>query len=176
MLDVETGGLEPKTDRLLQVGLHHPFSRRSLEFYVLGPGRVTDEALHANNLDLNVVEAQGLAPADACREVEDFLVRVASPGGEGARLRFCGHNVAFDVAFLRELFALEGKKLPGVLGYNRMLCTSSLLYAEILRGNLPQSCSSLDNAASHFKIPIPSGRHTALVDAKLAFAVLSNLL
>lgn len=156
--------------------MYHPFARRAEEFYLLTPSGTLSEAPVGVGLGLTPVTAEGVFAADACGRIQTFLSRVASPGGTGGQLRVCGHHVAHSLEFLRELFRNAELEIPAALGHEGVLCTASLLSAEILRGNIPAKCGDLDSAARHFKIPISSGNRTSLLDAKLAFAVLSNLL
>jgi DNA polymerase III subunit epsilon len=95
-------------------------------------------------------------------------------GGEEVTL--VGHNIGFDVAFLRKL-AFEGgrEQLAGIS--HRALDTHTLLYVLALENRIPVSATKSDGAFRHFGIQVPpSKRHTALEDARATRALLLAIL
>src|SRR6267142_2412170 len=76
-----------------------------------------------------------------------------------------GHNVGFDVAFLRKLAFLAGKEEVAELSH-RAIDTHTILYMLYLKGLLPREALSSDGAFRHFDVkPTNGDRHTALGDA-----------
>ena len=59
-------------------------------------------------LDPKVIAETGLTPAAACDAIEAFLEKNA-PGRDWL---LCGHNIAFDVNFLKRLYRLAGREYP----------------------------------------------------------------
>ena len=183
VLDTETGGLNPHTDALLTVGLAGPFGL-SIELPVLDFGRCVPEAMKVNKIDLLAHREKALPPIQVLREVEDFIrkvrnMTVSESAPEGEKLYIAGHNVHFDLAFLRRLVNLAhptNPDLPRGLG-GRTIDTHTLLWAEYAKGNLPNSATSSDGAFRHFSIEVEEQeRHTALGDAKATRKLLERLL
>lgn len=183
VLDTETGGLNPHTDALLTVGLAGPFGL-SIELPVLDFGRCVPEAMKVNKIDLLAHREKALPPIQVLREVEDFIrkvrnMTVSESAPEGEKLYIAGHNVHFDLAFLRRLVNLAhptSPDLPRWLG-GRTIDTHTLLWAEYAKGNLPNSATSSDGAFRHFGIEVEEQeRHTALGDAKATRKLLERLL
>ncbi len=165
-LDVETGGLDPARNALLQVGMWYPYAGLETEFYVKdSAGAIDSRALEVNNLALSDVLADGLEVEAAAKAVVHFIdkARQKMKEGKGGRnLYMVGHNVAFDLAFMRRLFLGSDIRTPKELLYNRYLDTHTLLFS---RG----APTSLSSAADYYRVPVdPSTRHTALADAKIA--------
>jgi DNA polymerase III epsilon subunit-like protein len=158
--DTETGGLNPETDALLSVGLvdyQDGKILRSEEVLIDASGLVCDpKALAVNHIDLDLHHAySGLLRTD------------------GATLRR-GHNVFFDVGFIRRLFA------PDVLRKmvsHRMLDTCKCWVPGSIRAAFPDGIGKLDQAMAHFGLTMPEGkRHTALGDALVTAELYTRLL
>jgi DNA polymerase-3 subunit epsilon len=113
-----------------------------------------------------------LNPGDAVHEIESYLGRV-SPREEAVLV---GHNVGFDMSFLRKLAYLAGQEaIKGLC--HRTLDTYTLLYLALSRGLVPQSALSSDGAFEFFAIRVPSERrHTALGDALATRELFAKLL
>ena len=160
-LDTETGGLNPFHHSILSIGLISGDGQHSDEFFVREKDIVTDpRAMAVNRIDLNDVHTQGLSPAEACDRLEAFGAKVCPEGGVIA-----GHNIAFDIAFLRRLYNLAGRSIPGLFCH-RTLDTHTLLWALGMAGKIPSHIRSSDAAFQYFDIePSEELRHTALGDA-----------
>lgn len=215
-LDTETGGLNPEVHPLLSVGVVDGAGERLADFFVLDAclHLATDEALAVNRISLAEVNDEGIAPPDAAsaitRIVDEKRSQLAQAhaesGAEGDPPRpvIVGHNVGFDVAFIRRLFsmavgaaatlavrtcrsadaldqALESARgvhrIPPEFGY-RTIDTFSLLSGAAVAGLVPWSAvGSLDAAVDHFGIKMPEGqRHTACGDALACREVVARLL
>lgn len=172
VIDTETGGLDPGEHSLLTLALITGRDTARLALTIAEPEiRVTPRSLEINRLDPVQIAATGLAPAAACEAIEGFLEAQAP----GKSWFLCGHNVGFDVAFLKRLYRLAGRPYPAKLGH-RTLDTHTLLWALGAAGKLPVLPGS-DAAFAHFGIePPPELRHTALGDAVATRVLLERLL
>lgn len=168
-LDTETGGLDPLKHDLLSVGLvvwtDGEITARK-EVLIKGqPERCNTEALAVNRIDLESHNSQALDKAEAVREILNFL----EEHFDKFPVIVAGHNVGFDIAFLRQLFHSQGFDFDHYFSH-RSIDTSSILQYLGLLQNLPneevQKMASSDRAFKDYGIRVPKGkRHTALADA-----------
>ncbi|GIV31617.1 MAG: hypothetical protein KatS3mg029_0968 [Saprospiraceae bacterium] len=168
-IDTETGGLNPFKHDLLSVGLvvwadGQIVARK--EILIKGhPRRCTEEALAVNGIDLKTHNQNALDKASAVQQIIDFL----HEHFEKLPVIVAGHNVGFDIAFLRQLFLSQGLDFDQYFSH-RSIDTSSILQYLGLLQNLPneevQRRASSDRAFRDYGIEVPRGkRHTALADA-----------
>lgn len=171
VLDTETGGLSPETDALLSVGLvdwRDGEVLRSEEILVDAEHLACSEkALTVNNIDLDLHHAYSVTRAEAAERIRDFCAPMGRPV-------LAGHNVQFDIGFVRRLFA------PDVLRKtfsHRVLDTLQILLYLGHAGLIPAEIAKLDQAMAHFGIEVtPGKRHTALADALATAELYSHLL
>ena len=173
ILDTETGGLDPLLHSLLSVGLVSGDGTRTDEFFVREPNMVTNpRSLAVNRLDPAQVARDGLEPVEAVVRIEAFLD--AYPGPRPVMV--VGHNVAFDVAFLRRLYGMANAPFPPDFSH-RTVDTHTLLWALVSQGKLPAHVRGSDAAFAHFDIAPPDAlRHTALGDAVATRDLIERLL
>lgn len=106
-------------------------------------------------------EQHAVSPAQACARIEAYLAETFGPGAVTA----IGHNVGFDIAFLRRLAFLAGQDQIRGLSH-RMIDTHTLLRVLAMKERIPERAVTSDGAFEHFHIDFASGtRHTALGDA-----------
>lgn len=170
VIDTEAGGLDPLVHSLLSVGLVSGEGDRVTEFFVREPEVVVSTSgMAVNRIDLAQVEAEGLSPAAACDALEAFLAPIERP-------MLAGHNIAFDLAYLRRLYHLAGRAMPKSMAH-RTVDTHSLMWALRIRGRLPAHVTGSDAAFAHFEIAPPTeARHTALGDALATRLLVERLL
>lgn len=158
VLDVETTGLSPQRDRLLEVAL----------VTVASTGRVVDEWATRINPQgpVGATHIHGITQADVANapifaEVLDEVAR---------RLRgaaVVAHNARFDLAFLRAEFARAGWKMP----FLPCLCTleaSSYYLPDLSRRRLADCCEAAGVRLSN--------AHAALGDAKATAGLLQHFM
>ncbi len=178
VIDTETGGTDPGEHSLLSIalvrvgrgtpGAPSPTWGVFVKEPVLS---VTPEALEINQIDLRTLGARGYPPRGACSALTLFF---AQQGLDPKRVLLCGHNVAFDVGFLKRLYRVAGVTYPD-FNY-RTIDTHAIMWALGAAGKMPM-CSSLDEGLAHFGIKVPEGeRHTALGDAVATSKLLLSLL
>jgi DNA polymerase III epsilon subunit-like protein len=171
VLDTETGGLNPETDALLSVGLVDWCDgqvTRQTEILVDAAGLICDpKALAVNNIDLDLHHAYSVSRDEAAQQIQTFCQPMGRPW-------LAGHNVQFDIGFVRRLFA------PDVLRKtvsHRCLDTMQVLAYLGHCGRIPDGIGKLDQAIAHFGIEVPAGqRHTALADALATACLYTKLL
>lgn len=113
-----------------------------------------------------------VAPNEAVQQIERYLTELIP--NDAATL--VGHNVGFDMSFLRKLAHLAGlDQLPRIS--HRSIDTHTLLYLAAKQHAVPNSVVSSDAAFELLNISPPSReRHTALGDAMATRALFLRLL
>src|SRR3990167_620283 len=105
-LDLETTGLNPKTDRVIEVGavLWDLESKRPmviLNDLVNSVTEIPPEASKVNGISWVDINDYGVAPCEAYDSLAKLMARCDY---------FLGHNInAFDIPFLKEEFARVGE-------------------------------------------------------------------
>ena len=90
------------------------------------------------------------------------------------KITIAGHNVQFDVNFLKVLFSENNEDFSKFFSH-RIIDTSSILYYLYLAGYLKQRAISSDEAFDLFEIKVER-RHTALGDAIATAKLFTKLL
>lgn len=174
--DTETGGLDPQMHSILTLGavvwedgkvLDHGF-----HFIVQEPGwegGITQEALDVNGLTREQIMA-GASPSFVVTAFEQWL----NEHGIYGRAKLGGHNINFDIGFMKRLYRLAGRKWP--FDYH-VIDTMAAAQILILAGRLPVKYVNLDTLTKHFgiKIRAGAGKHNALEDATATAKLLSTL-
>jgi DNA polymerase III subunit epsilon len=169
VLDTETGGLDPTVHSILSLAL----VTLDLESRTIGPSIeikisegvyiVNSEAMAINNIDLKEHSIDAKTPTGSINIIKQFLKGHRTP------VNLVGHNVQFDIGFLKRLYRLADNKMVGNYGdlfSHRVVDTCSILRFLHHSGKVPIDVSSSDRAFAHFDIKIDKkDRHTALGDA-----------
>ncbi len=162
-LDLETGGLEPKRDPILAVGML-PVRRGTIrlgEAFQSLVRPLPDGAISAES-----VRAHQLVPGDVrdAPPLEDVLREVDERLGDGVLLV---HQAAIDVSFLRRAYAATGQRWPKP----RVVDTVNLLVRLAKRARLidpaaPDRLPNLNLSAARRHLGLPEyAAHDALTDA-----------
>src|SRR6267142_1287442 len=163
VIDIETSGLNPFMHEPLALGIV-PVSQAVSPFqiYIRPPSiNWTDYAKGVFSGYADAWEREAVSPTLALERASEYL-RSLSTSGLATPV---GHNVGFDVAFLRKLAFLAGKEEVAELSH-RAIDTHTILYMLYLKGLLPREALSSDGAFRHFDVkPTNGDRHTALGDA-----------
>lgn len=116
VIDTETGGLDPQVHSILSLGAvvypYEPSVNEFSEFVLERPVVVDTKALEVNRINLVEHSTRALSPEKAW---EKFLLFVnAQPGlfKLFGRVVLAGHNIPFDIGFLRRLHRLSGDQTP----------------------------------------------------------------
>ncbi len=180
-IDTETGGFDPKNDSILSLGAVVWQDGKFLgkfEVYVREPTiQAAPEALAVNKIDLAWLEANGKAPAVALAEFEAFLNHHFPPVGDKlTRVTLAGHNLNFDLGFIKRLYEMGGGKF-GKRFASRVMDTSGVMAFLMLTGKLPSESPTTDFGFNHFGIAFAAGeRHSALADCVATAQLFNHLI
>ncbi len=173
-IDTETGGMVPDKHSLLSIALVVWENKEIISSteLLINDGRlcVTQEALDINGINIETHKKTAISPQQAIDKIL-FFVEKHFPGKN--KVTLAGHNVQFDVSFLKFMFSQQNKDFSSYFSH-RVIDTSSILYYLYLSGKIDQKAVSSDMAFDLFNIKV-KGRHTALGDA-IATAQLFNKL
>lgn len=180
-LDTETGGTDEQLYDLLTLGMvlvdEKDFSRHG-EFYghlELESYRVTPIAMRINKINLAEIDREGVGyPKE---EMINAIYRFLSRHKESLPITVIGHNVDFDLRFLRKLFkdCNRDDEFYDVFSYRKIDTSTLLQTVSILKPEY--NISSLSDAIKFFNVKFDMyKRHNALEDAKGTIQVYENLL
>jgi DNA polymerase III epsilon subunit-like protein len=163
-IDTETGGLDPRVHSLLSIGLvrwEDSVITKTKEILINdGKLNVTDAALAINKIDLNRLKIKAISQTEAIQEI---LLFIEWAGSQQDKITLAGHNVGFDIKFIRNLFESQNYNFDDYFSH-RSIDTSSILHYFYLTGKLDTKIVGSSDAFKHFEIEV-RGRHTALGDA-----------
>lgn len=114
---------------------------------------------------------EAVPPVKAFAAIQDWVR--GSIGGSPVTL--VGHNVGFDMAFLRKLAWQAGHLDLGLFAH-RSIDTHTLLYLGWLEELVPEEALTSDGAFEAFGLHLRETRHTALGDALATKALFLGLL
>ena len=179
VIDTETGGLNPYRHSIFSLGAvcwRHGKSLERIELLILEPKLTyTKRALKVNKINLEDHRKKGLKPAEAVTRFNRFLEKNFSKVLLHSKITLAGHNVSFDVGFLRRLYRRAEANFDEFFSH-RVLDTASIIRFLNLTGKISLASASLDKAIKHFNIKIePKKRHTALGDAEATAKLLNKL-
>jgi DNA polymerase-3 subunit epsilon len=162
-LDLETGGLDPRHDPILSVGMV-PVREGGIRLGEAFSSLVRPEEARA--IDPDSIRAHHLLPGDV-REappIGDVLALVDARLQEGALLV---HQAALDVPFLRLAYKRSGLHWPAPPVVDTVaLLIKAAKRARFLDPNAPDSEPELNLAAARRQLGLPDyGSHDALTDA-----------
>jgi len=178
IIDTETGGLDPAVQSILSIAAV-VWNDGGIEdhYYTLvaEPEIVAEEgALKVNKLTVAQVQDEGVSPLAAFHGLQSMLQK----HDMRTDVRLVGHNVAFDVGFLKRLLRLAGQEAAyrKMFSY-RSLCTQTgaLLLEQAGRIDLPGGSASLDALVKLWAIKLDrTDGHNALADAFATAGVLNK--
>jgi ATP-dependent DNA helicase DinG len=152
-LDIETTGLDPQTDAIIEIGaVRFEGNRIEDEFTTLiNPGRHIPEFISG----MTGITDEMVRQADHIRDILDKLVAFV---GDAPIL---GHNIQFDLSFFKKYNIFELNETIDTYELASVLLPSSSRY-------------NLDSLGRHFGIPNPEW-HRGLNDAKITFHLYQRL-
>ncbi|MCR8956336.1 3'-5' exonuclease [Variovorax sp. S2] len=173
-IDVETSGANPFKHEVLAIGFS-PIDESIPSKTVYIRHNEIEWSPHAHEIFLNYSEEwekQSVNPTLAHKEIENYL----SQHFRDHAITPVGHNIGFDLAFLRKLAFQSGHEhISGIS--HRAVDTHTLLYVLALKNIIPISATTSDGAFSYFGIGIEDkDRHTAIGDAEATSDLLKKIL
>jgi DNA polymerase III epsilon subunit-like protein len=180
VIDTETGGLDPAKYSILSLGAvvwREGKLEDQFEVFVAEPQPVFEaEAMSVNRIDVDWLRLNGVDPKEAIERFHLFLRKNFGTFPPTERISIAGHNVNFDVGFLKRLYAFTTYNYSDIFSH-RLLDTAGILRFLSISGKLDLNTASLDEAIEYFKINIDdSQRHTALGDAIATAQVLNYMI
>jgi len=174
-IDTETGGLDPNKHSLLSLAMVVWEDMEIIDSQELlindGKLSVTKEALSINKIDIEKHKKSAILSSQA---IEKIVAFIGKHFPHQRKITLAGHNVQFDVNFLRFFFSQNNENFSKFFSH-RIIDTSSILYYLYLAGHLKQKAVSSDDAFELFKIKV-EGRHTAIGDAIATAKLFTKLL
>lgn len=163
VIDVETSGTNPHVHDVLAVAVVPLDAHKEpLEVYIRQHPIVWSARAREYFENYQTAwEQQAVSPREAYRRIGGYLSQLLN----GRTATLLGHNIAFDMAFLRKLaFQAGHEQFTGIS--HRTVDTHTLLFMLVRNGILPSDTLTSTGAFRHFGISVPSDkRHTALHDA-----------
>jgi len=167
VVDTETGGLNAKKHSILSIAgvIWDPKKKVEpiFDFYVCEDNiSYVEKALEVNKIDLKDVE-NGFKPANAVIEIKKALDKHFGPDRKPILL--VGHNINFDIAFIKRLYRLAGRNYYTDFR-DRAMDTAAILEFFMISGRIKGNRASADVLfeATNTKIE-EKDRHTAKGDA-----------
>lgn len=173
-IDAETGGVEPAEHSLFSLGLIVWEEGKTIfedEIYIKDiVYKTTAQALNINNIDISYVDKNGLDRQDVIKR----LRKIKEQYFDNMIMTIAGHNVAFDVSFVKQLYKNGGYAFMDDFSH-RIVDTSSILQFLYFAGKLEKNISSSDAAFQFFNIEVKK-RHDALDDCRATVCLFNELI
>ncbi|AKC83369.1 hypothetical protein IMCC26134_12330 [Verrucomicrobia bacterium IMCC26134] len=180
VLDTETGGLDPSRFSILSVG------GVIWDAGVLGPEinlQIAEDVIctEPGSLAINLINPEihlsTATPVTTAIKTFTNYLSVNFPALEkGEKITLVGHNIAFDVGFLRRFFLLGNMCYDDYFSH-RLVDTAAILKFLQLAGRISLDSQSSSAAFAYFDIKFQQcQRHTALADARATAALFNEML
>ena len=168
VIDTETGGLSCEKNSILSFAgvVWEPRGEitKLFDIFIKEPVmNVEERALKINKIDLGHVYETGLTPLEAIRHVKTALD--TRFGSDRRPIQLVGHNVSFDLGFIKRLYRLAGVDFYSDFR-DRALDTCSILQFLMISGKIEGFRASADVLFESAGVEIAENdRHTAMGDA-----------
>ena len=178
-LDLETGGLEPKTNPILQLGcIIEIDGRRIWERKLICRGfdgcEIHPKALEVNGLDSKKVK-QWPSEDELYKSLLEILHKFVNRYDKTDKFVIGGYNVSFDVGFLREMFKRQGDPYFGAWFAFQFIDPSSIVRFIQYAGAMDEFARmKLVDLAKHFEVDRPDA-HDALADVEMTIDVVNKM-
>ena len=180
-IDTETGGLDPQVHSLLTIGLCAVNEDgKIIDYLQVGIKHdtyvVSSQALSVNNINLCSLNT---TKADAFKMINNFI----NCYFKSSKIQIAGHNVNFDIGFLKHFWNENIKEIPEYLDpkeYNKVFdyhYTDTMQIAQFLKdcGVLKIKNVKLATLCEELGI-VNQNAHTALSDAMATVEVYNKMM
>lgn len=180
VLDTETGGLDPNEFSILSVGAviwDDGALGQEIDLPIAEASIVTDpESLSINQINPKKHLLTAIPVDQAIAHFTSYLKRNFPALAQGEKITLVGHNVAFDIGFLRRFFRLGNERFEDYFSH-RTVDTATILKFLMLAGRVSLDSPNSTAAFDYFGVKISNReRHTALADARATAKLLSAML
>ena len=161
IIDTETSGVNPQVHSILSLGVTPLVGEFEEHFFISEPEVIADpRSMAIHGISLDWLSENGESPALVCERFE----RAVNHQGTSSVI-LAGHNIAFDIAFMKRLYRVANRAWPSMISH-RSLDTHTMLWQLAVAGRIPFDACSSDGAFKHFDCSPPTElRHSALGDA-----------
>jgi DNA polymerase III epsilon subunit-like protein len=168
VLDVETGGLNPKEHSILEISgiLWKPgeIIQPVFDCYIKEENIITvPRAMEVNQINLDKVEKHGKTPKETINYIRSRLDDVL--GIERRPVKILAHNANFDYSFLQRLYQLADKTIHRDF-YSRTIDSASILeflmIVDHIKGNRASADVLFESTNNQIK---DEERHRSFYDA-----------
>lgn len=175
-IDTETGGTDPHKHSLLSIGVvvwdkmdgiiaQKEFFVKNTRYYV------TKEAQRINKFDRKSHNAVAQEPKEVINGLISFLSNYFP---ENTGFPIVGHNIQFDINFLKEFFKKNGRSFNNYFAH-RSIDTYSIFKVMSMTGLIDKNLNSSADAFAYFNIKVQQ-RHSALYDCIATVELFEKLL
>ena len=175
VIDTETGGFNPKEDALCSVAVILPNGDNAKEWFIYPYNKnYNEEAMKVNNLSKKLLKEKGITINQFKLEFLEYIednFHVSTYG----KIQLLGHNVSFDIGFLKEVFKKDFKFWFHYHFKDSMILANML--KDIKYIPIKQSIS-LKELYIYLKgkDELSKNAHTSLADALMSLEIYSELL
>jgi DNA polymerase III epsilon subunit-like protein len=173
VIDTETGGLNPECHAILSLAavVYHDAPEEHIHLVIKDPeGLLSSSALAVNGFTEERVNAEGVTPWEAVQRLKALLQKNDMRG----RVTLVGHNLPFDVGFLRRLYRLAGEDFDAQFSHGGLDTKVAALLLE-QAGRISMETASLIHAAPAVGVKVTQA-HDALSDALATAKALKRML
>jgi DNA polymerase III epsilon subunit-like protein len=179
-IDLETGGLNPKENSLLEIGMASFIdNKRGPELFLkikYDKYNVTEGARKVNGFDAIEHEKTAINPKEALIKIKSYFKELMILNN-GKKIMAAGRNVNFDISFLRQFFkSYSDEGLDDYLFFYHLFDLTPIgyfLYQVNMIDILP---SSNDKMCDALGIPEEVKPHSALNGARINLDVYERIL
>lgn len=163
-IDTETGGVDPNKHSLLSIGICVWNMEDGIvdkkEIYVKSSNYIVTK--HAKTMNKFIEEEHNLNAIEQKLVIKELIAFCRKYIPEPYAIPIIGHNIQFDVSFLKVLFKSNNKSFNQYFSH-RYIDTYSVFKTYVLAGIIKEEIDSSSDAFSYFGIKV-KGRHSALGD------------
>lgn len=169
--DLETTGLSPKKNGVLEIGGIIECGTVLKEFHLqcrpYAADEITQGALNVNKLTQDEINSFPPAP-DTYQKLIHILSRHVDRYNKKDKFFFVAYNATFDSQFLREFFKKSGDQYYGSWFWHPFIDVMTLAAFHLMKDRAYMPDFHLDTVAKHIGVEVDEGeRHTTMYDIQL---------